>query len=372
MMTKKSLLAFAVLCAACSGAMAAQVTVYGLVDEGIYAKKATGDRHTVSMESGIAGASRWGIKGGEDLGKGYKVNFVLEGKFLADDGAMGTAGKLFDRESYIELATPYGTVQVGRRGMLGGGVSGGIIAGQTNPFGVVYKEAGALNVFQNAAARIDNQIRYQSPNFGGFTGYAQYSNATGLDAAQANDDVASSRRDRYAAIGATYRKSGLYVGLVYDRYFFNDLAGDKAGWDDAQNIAIAANYKFGAFKVFGGYEHAMDMRANIMGKNIQRGDADIFMLGASWDIGGGTAMLSLAYADGDAHYTNGSGKKIDRDLDAWQVGIGYKYPLSKRTMLYAAAAYRDADLKAKQDGAIASVNGETKTKMVALGLQHRF
>ena len=371
-MTKKSLLAFAVLASACGAAMATQVTVYGLVDEGIYVKDSTGDKHTTTLESGIAGASRWGLTGTEDLANGYKVKFILEGKLNADDGTMGTAGKLFDRAAIIEIVSPSGSLQFGRHGMLRGGVGGGIFAGQTNPFGVVYKEAGALNVFQNAATRIDNQVRYQSPNFAGFTGYAQYSFATGLDTAKANDDVSSSKRDRYAAVGATYRNGGLRAALVYDRYFFNDIAGDKAGWDDAQNIALAANYKFGAFKVFGGYQHAMDARVNIMGKNIQRGDADIFMLGGSWDVWGGTAMLSLAYATGDANYTNDSGKKIDRDLDAWQVGLGYKYPLSKRTMLYAAAAYRSADLDAKQDGIKASIDGKTKTKMVAFGIQHKF
>ena len=63
-MLKKSCAALAVLSAVFAGAAsAADVQVYGRVDTGLYLTKsdATGVR-SLSMESGIAGASRFGVK----------------------------------------------------------------------------------------------------------------------------------------------------------------------------------------------------------------------------------------------------------------------------------------------------------------------
>lgn len=49
--------------------------------------------HAFTQESGIAGASRWGLKGSEKLGSGYRVGFLLEGKISTDDGTQGTEGQ---------------------------------------------------------------------------------------------------------------------------------------------------------------------------------------------------------------------------------------------------------------------------------------
>ena len=51
-----------------------------------------------------------------------------------------------------------------------------MIAGQTNPFGVVYKQCGAQNVFMNAAARTPNTIRYETPKFSSFYLATQWCN----------------------------------------------------------------------------------------------------------------------------------------------------------------------------------------------------
>ncbi len=371
-----STLAFAALLAAGS-AGATDVQIYGRIDDGLYFLNSSvsgygsGHSHDFTMESGIAGASLWGIKGKEALGAGYSLAFVLESKILSDSGEMGTEDKIFDRDSYLELSTPYGNVRIGRTGMLASGVNGGIFAGQTNPFGVVYKIAGALNVFQGAAQRVGNQIRYESPNMAGVRAYLQYSNATGLGNDTEDDSLASSHRDRYLAGGLQYRGKDLRVALVVDNYFYNDV--DNADYDDPRSVSLAANYRFGDFKIFGGYQYAKNLRTNIFGKNAQRGDANIVMAGGSWDVGGGTAMISAAYGNVDDAKT----ASFSKELDAWQVGLGYKYPFSKRTMVYGAAAYRYADLTdlrySTKTGKLSS-DRSNKEKSVALmaGLQHKF
>lgn len=63
---KKSFVALAVLGAFAGTSMAADVTMYGVVDTGLF-----------SMEPGTNSASRFGIRGTEDLGNGMTVGFKL-------------------------------------------------------------------------------------------------------------------------------------------------------------------------------------------------------------------------------------------------------------------------------------------------------
>lgn len=85
---KKTLAALAVLGAFAGSAMAADVTLYGAIDQGLSytysdvkgfdgSKLVDGD-NTFEMTSGIDTASKFGLKGVEDLGNGYKVGFKLE------------------------------------------------------------------------------------------------------------------------------------------------------------------------------------------------------------------------------------------------------------------------------------------------------
>src|SRR5690606_2453266 len=107
---KKSLLALAVI-GAFAGTAQAQVTVYGMLDTGIIISD-DGQERTTQMGSGIGGATRWGIRGSEDLGNGLKAHFVLESGFNSDDGS-GSGG--FSRLSYVGLEGGFGTVRLGRQ-----------------------------------------------------------------------------------------------------------------------------------------------------------------------------------------------------------------------------------------------------------------
>ena len=112
-MFKKSLIAVAVLGATAFSVQAADVTMYGKVDLGLQYKssevtvgdKTMVDEDTFSMENGRNSASRFGIKGSEDLGNGMKVSFQLENGFKADSGEFKTSGKLFDRQATVALSS---------------------------------------------------------------------------------------------------------------------------------------------------------------------------------------------------------------------------------------------------------------------------
>lgn len=78
-MFKKSLAAVALLGAFAGSAFVADVTLYGVVDEGfLYTHKDADKTDTDAVDkfelrNGIQAGSRWGLKGTEDLGNGLKV-----------------------------------------------------------------------------------------------------------------------------------------------------------------------------------------------------------------------------------------------------------------------------------------------------------
>lgn len=119
-MFKKSLAAVALLGAFAGSAFAADVTLYGVVDEGFLYTHKDADKTGVDavdkleLKSGIQAGSRWGLKGTEDLGNGLKVGFILESGFNADDGTQGVSGTMFNREASLNVMGPFGQLSSAR------------------------------------------------------------------------------------------------------------------------------------------------------------------------------------------------------------------------------------------------------------------
>src|SRR5580692_2132395 len=94
------------------------VTLYGIVDTGIeFVSHANAAGDKVFRMPGITGElpSRWGLKGSEDLGGGYSAVFALESGFNVRGGDLGQGGRLFGRQSFVGIKSPYGTVSFGRQ-----------------------------------------------------------------------------------------------------------------------------------------------------------------------------------------------------------------------------------------------------------------
>jgi predicted porin len=104
---------------AASGTCLAQssVNLYGIVDVGV---RATGGLagSTTSVASGTNETSRWGIRGQEALGGGWKAVFRLEGGMNADTGTQAKSDRLFDRQAWAGFESPYGQLAVGRQANL--------------------------------------------------------------------------------------------------------------------------------------------------------------------------------------------------------------------------------------------------------------
>ena len=341
---EKTLIAVAALSAMAASAMAANVTLYGKIDQGfqVQSKKADGQDRTTTWKgvSGISSGSRWGLKGTEQLADGYTVGFVLESGF---DGMNGSGNNAFNRDAFLTLNTPFGMLTVGRTGKLSDGNTGDIIAGQASPFGTSYKLAASTNTtfvgFNND--RTDRALRYVSPKFAGVQFHAEYANMTYKNA----DDkdvvgATASTKKRYGGIGVSYANGPFYAAVTAETI---RMPAGVAG-DDPQAYGFAANYDFGVAKVFAGYQYAKE--------SANWGDLNAGTLGVSAPVAGGTVMASVAYAKGDDSHSLTTG------------ALGYKYSLSKRTYLYTDVAY--AQEKA------ATTKEKTKTTQFNAGICHNF
>ncbi|MEG1833386.1 MAG: porin [Burkholderiaceae bacterium] len=64
-----------------------RVELYGLVDGG-YEYYNFGDKSVSRLASGMSAGSRWGLRGSENLGNGFRAVFVLESRFSIDTGSV--------------------------------------------------------------------------------------------------------------------------------------------------------------------------------------------------------------------------------------------------------------------------------------------
>jgi general bacterial porin, GBP family len=157
MILRKSLISLAplALCAFVSAAFAddSSVTVYGTLDTGIANVQHSldfdpnfvtavnptingGTQSATGLFNGGLSATKWGIKGQEDMGGGLKALFLLEQGFslpsgsvsnaalsLANNGAAGPntsvdsaiSGQFFNRGAYVGVSGGYGTLTLGRQ-----------------------------------------------------------------------------------------------------------------------------------------------------------------------------------------------------------------------------------------------------------------
>ena len=65
------------------------VNVYGSLDVGAYSKQLSGETRTKTLTSGILNASRWGVRGSEDLGDGLRARFDMSSYIRVDTGEAG-------------------------------------------------------------------------------------------------------------------------------------------------------------------------------------------------------------------------------------------------------------------------------------------
>ena len=392
---KKTLIAMGVLGAFSSLAFAASnVTLYGIIEEGVIVQKAKHGDNKVELNSGFGQGSRWGIKGVEDLGNGYNVGFVLEQGFNADNGNEAASGKAFNRESFLYVKGGFGSFGFGRTGALSFAQNQAILTGWA--FGTSYGASSWQSAIANNFSRMDNVLSYATPVFDGFSGHVMYSNGLTSDSAKWSDN------NHYYGIGIKYQANAIKSSLIFEAADNKGTATDATTYGDviSQNQYAAANgwtaplttaqkeeYKNWAKTEIGAGEAAKKpiyvinygleynlgswtpMFAYQFAHQNNGRRTHMFGLSATAQLGGGKAMFGGRYVFGKDNATKVGANKVnvDGDVRAWTIGAAYEYPLSKRTAVKAYAGYADASKEWKEVEDVA-YNGY----QVYLGLRHAF
>jgi predicted porin len=358
--------------AAVAGALAAplalaqsNVTIYGIADVGVeWGSSGNGTKFRV--QSGQESGSRLGFKGSEDLGGGLKANFQLEAGFSLDNGAFtnhgqgtpapGTnvaatydSGTLFARQAWAGVSGSFGAVNIGRMYTpifyvaAGGDPAGlGTVATLANVWGL--------------GSRANNAVEYVSPTMGGFGLRANYSTGE-----ENNVNTDAKKEGQQWGLNGTWGGGPVWVGAAYQEIRGATLPSTTA--EKTKNWLVAGTYDFGMVKLFAGWNDSKTSGS--------AGDSIKFRV---WDIGAtvkaGPGQVVFAYGDRK--------DKLGDARDNRLVGVGYDYPLSKRTNLYAFYA-RVSNKDGFANGVLnsATLTGLTPNlgydpKALQLGLRHTF
>jgi predicted porin len=237
------------------------VDLYGIVDLALRAGTGPTSNnapapsgHTTAVSSGIDNTSRWGIKGQESLGGGWKALFLLEGGINVDTGASAKSDRLFDRQAWAGLGSAYGTLAVGRQASL---LSDALVAVDplgkryaafnpninvaglsntafgTHKFGRQYGPSGYADNFY----RLDNTVKYTT-TVGPWQARAAYSfgEVAGDAAAASSHGVALAyQRPDWAVSGATMQFRSP-EGLPLDAWSLGAMLR-QGDWQFKANVA---------------------------------------------------------------------------------------------------------------------------------------
>lgn len=316
------------------------VTLYGVVDNAIEYQNG-GAGAVTRMTSGGLYASRYGLKGSEDLGGGLKANFQLEQGFSGATGAAANAADAFNRQAWIGLSGGFGEVRFGLQNT----PQYIFLNPELDPVAVMSMGSPMLN-FNSLTIRESNAISYFTPTLYGFT--AQFMVAM---------------RD-----STTKPTNGFQFYNAAVRYE-NGPFRAAAGFEQAQNatgssvlrvLNVGTSYGLGNARFFLAYHDE-----NQSDNSIRR---DTYEASGSYRF---DAADQLALMYGYAHDRTGAGN------NAQQIRLTYEHYLSVRTTLYASAGFINNRNKAAftlNGTAYAGVTVApgSNTRGVILGIVHKF
>ncbi|MDR5752185.1 MULTISPECIES: porin [unclassified Caballeronia] len=330
---------------ACSGAAHAQgsVTLYGVLDAGLlyqstsaasFAPNAPNTGKIYRYKDGGIYASFWGLKGSEDLGGGYRVNFKLQGTFDTGSGRFGLSDTpgvpaQFNQFATIGVSGPFGTFNAGRQivpmvyamfdtdvrgaqyfgsiltAWLGMNQAAGWPGNSTNgPIGALYDS---------------NALVYESPKFYGASLALEY--APGGVAGQFQGGTRESAVLKYSNYGLNL--SAVY----YNGHDANPLPGiAPSGLNNNRFVYLGAMYTFRDFSVSGSYSHGKNPA------NTGRADYDLYSAGLGYRFNPVLKVTSGFYYLKDKNNSTNHSSEF---------AVGTEYSLSKRTLAYAQVGYVD-------------------------------
>jgi predicted porin len=423
---KKTLVAMAVL-GTIAGAVQAQstVTLYGRIDEYVASQQfnvnvggtgqlgsATapiykGITQTKLFDGGFNG-SRFGLKGSEDLGGGLSAIFNLEAGVNADAGSSTQGSTLFGRRSIVGISsTSWGTVGFGRNSSPFDDVASDHAMMESSLFDPSITNNGPASLAANGktltdiatffvnhdrttwlgySTRFNNSVKYQSPNWSGFSFSGMYALGEDNSLAGVPATATNGAKDATATVSADakYVAGPLLVSVGYQSEALggtttttsaagvNGNSGSTAvaalaGLKPAlENTLISVAYDFGVAKVGVGYNQAK-LKDVLVAVPTSATTSTLKSVATQNEYN-----LSVAVPFGATTLSAGYAVSQGDDLGkASGYGIQAKYALSKRTFVY--GGYSNTTTYDTLT-TILNNNGSDIQKLttVGLGIQHQF
>lgn len=319
------------------------VTLYGAIDSGLlyqstsaasFNPKAPNLGAVYRYKDGGVYSSFWGIKGTEDIGGGYHVNFKLQGAFDSSSGKFGladTAGAtaIFNQFATVGVSGPVGTVTAGRQivpmayAMADTDVrSGGYFGSVLTAWIGMNTAAGWPGTSTNGpigALYDSNAIVYESPKFAGVTGQLEYAPGGTPGSFQGGT--------RESAV-LKYSNYGLNLSAVYYNGHDTNPIGTAAptGLDNNRMWYLGAKYTtLNGISMSASYSNG----ANPSGKSASNPyggtSLDMYTGGLGYQVSSAVKLTSGIY------YLTDRNSSKNKSL---AVAGGAEYSLSKTSLVY--------------------------------------
>lgn len=350
-----SLIAIGLAAAAQSASAQSNVTLYGIIDAGVeYVDNvAVGGREEslarVSPSNTLA--SRWGLRGTEDLGGGLKAVVNLESGFAPDTGSLMQNGRLFGRAAIVGLEGSWGSLLLGRQ------------RNAIFDLSLVYDPMSyatyGLTALDNAffTNRPDNSVKYIYKQ-NGLSATALYSFGrdalAGTPAGSQSEVAGASKIGRQLGGNVNYSAGSFSIGMGLDQQHGVTAATQS---DTDRRLFIASTYTLAQTKLFAGFLH----RDNTIPVLDQ--ESKMYWVGAKHRI---TQPLSVSVGLFHTTLSNSPNK-------ATLLGTSFAYDLSKRSLLYVNVGHVKNGGGSTQGvtSSTPTLPGQNQSGVVA-GILHRF
>ncbi|HGG7809826.1 TPA: porin [Neisseria meningitidis] len=316
-----------------------------------------------------------GFKGSEDLGEGLKAVWQLEQDVSV---AGGGATQWGNRESFIGLAGEFGTLRAGRVANQFDDASQAI-----DPWDSNNDVASQLGIFK----RHDDMpvsVRYDSPDFSGFSGSVQFVPAQNSKSAYTPAHFVQNKQNQPPTlVPAVVGKPGsdvYYAGLNYKnggfagnyafKYAKHANVGRDAfelfllgsGSDEAKGTDPLKNHQ--VHRLTGGYEEGglnLALAAQLdLSENADKTKNSTTEIAATASYRFGNAVPRISYAHGFDFIERGKkGENTSYD----QIIAGVDYDFSKRTSAIVSGAWLKRNT---------GIGNYTQINAASVGLRHKF
>lgn len=315
-----------------------------------------------------------GFKGSEDLGEGLKAVWQLEQDVSV---AGGGATQWGNRESFIGLAGEFGTLRAGRVANQFDDASQAI-----DPWDSNNDVASQLGIFK----RHDDMpvsVRYDSPEFSGFSGSVQFVPAQNSKSAYKPAYYTKDTNNNLTLVPAVVGKPGsdvYYAGLNYKnggfagnyafKYAKHANVGRDAfelfllgsGSDEAKGTDPLKNHQ--VHRLTGGYEEGglnLALAAQLdLSENGDKTKNSTTEIAATASYRFGNAVPRISYAHGFDFIERGKkGENTSYD----QIIAGVDYDFSKRTSAIVSGAWLKRNT---------GIGNYTQINAASVGLRHKF